>query len=248
MRLDKAQGECERQEMNISAHALLTARQTGERLQALPDAPASMADAVLIQQAVQQALGPIGGWKVGSPGPDGPITCSPLPASGIGAGAPQHGFIEGEIAVVLAHDLPVREAPYLDAEIFAAIGSAHPAIEVLDSRFASDPDPWSGLADAGGHAGLVLGPAIENWADVDFETETVAVFVDGAVVKRGMGNPSGPMLRLLRWMVETGACWDGGLRAGQVITTGSWTGKDLVVPGQAARVTFTTCGTIALPG
>ncbi len=246
MRLDKARGGCDRQVMIEAAHALLTARRTGERLRALPGAPASMDEAVAIQRAVQDGLGPIGGWKVGSPTPDGPISCSPLPASGIGSGAPRHGFIEAEIAVVLARDLPVRDAPYTDPEIMAAIASAHPAVEVLASRFASDPDPLSGLADAGGHAGLVLGPAIAGWADVDYDSEAVEVRVGGIVVKSGRGNPGGPMLRLLRWMADTGARWDGGLRAGQVITTGSWTGKDWVAPDQAATVAFSRCGTVPL--
>ncbi len=232
--------------MNAASHALLTARRTGERLAALPGAPVSMAEAVAIQRMVQQALGPIGGWKVGSPTPEGAINCSPLPASGIGPGAQRHGFIEAEIAVVLAHDLLPRNAPYTDTEVLAAIASAHPAIEVLDSRFASDPDPWSGLADAGGHAGLVLGPAIEGWAESDLANETVEVSVDGTVVKRGHGNPGGPMLRLLRWMADTGARWDGGLRAGQVVTTGSWTGKDRVGVGQVAKVAFAGSGAVGL--
>ena len=229
-----------------AADALLTARRSGKRLTALLDAPATVEAAVVIQRRVQQELGPIGGWKVGSPSPDGPITCSPLPKSGIGDGAPRHGYIEAEIAVVLGQDLPARNEPYTEAEVRAAIASAHPAIEVLDSRFAADPDALSALADAGGHAGLVLGPAIGGWTAVDNANERVEVVVGGSVVKHGHGNPGGPMLRLLLWMADTGARWDGGLRAGQVITTGSWTGKDKVRPGEAAMVTFARCGTVSL--
>ena len=200
----------------------------------------------MIQRRVQQELGPIGGWKVGSPSPDGPITCSPLPESGLGDGAPRHGYIEGEIAVVLGQDLPARDEPYTEAEVRAAIASAHPAIEVLDSRFAADPEALSALADAGGHVGLVLGPAIDGWTAVDNANERVEVVVGGSVVKHGHGNPGGPMLRLLLWMADTGARWDGGLRAGQVVTTGSWTGKDRVWPGEAAMVTFARGGMVAL--
>lgn len=229
-----------------AADALLTARRTGTRLTALPDAPATVEAAVVIQRRVQHALGPIGGWKVGSPSPDGPITCSPLPKSSIGDGAPRHGYIEAEIAVVLGQNLPARNEPYTEAEVRAAIASAHPAIEVLDSRFAADPDALSGLADASGHAGLVLGPAIEDWAAVDTAHERVEVVVGGSVVKHGHGNPGGPMLRLLLWMANTGARWDGGLRAGQVVTTGSWTGKDRVRPGELAMVTFARGGTASL--
>ena len=133
-----------------------------------------------------------------------------------------------------------------DAEVLAAIASVHPAIEVLHSRFGPEPDAWSGLADSGGHAGLVLGPAVAGWTALDLAAETLEVRVDGIVVKRGQGNPGGPILRLLQWLADTGARWDGGLRAGQVVTTGSWTGKDLVRHGQTAAVTFAHCGVVRL--
>lgn len=229
------------------AAALLAARRDGVRLDQLPGAPTSMAEAVAIQQAVLAGLGQtVGGWKVGAPGPDQPPNCSPLPASGVGDGCPRHGYIEGEIAVVLGHDLPARDAPYTEAEVLAAIASVHPAIEVLHSRFGPEPDAWSGLADSGGHAGLVLGPAVAGWTALDLAAETLEVRVDGIVVKRGQGNPGGPILRLLQWLADTGARWDGGLRAGQVVTTGSWTGKDLVRHGQTAAVTFAHCGAVRL--
>lgn len=233
-------------EWQSTAELLLTARRTGVRLDRLPTAPSSMEEAVLVQRAVMAALGPVGGWKVGAPTPDGPPNCAPLPAAGIGTGAARAGFVEAEFAVVLGHDLPAREAPYLDGEIMAAIASAHPAIEVLASRFAIEPDVWSGVADSGGHAGLVLGDAIPAWAEIDFEVETVELRVAGSVVKTGQGNPGGPMLRLVRWLADTGARWDGGLRAGQVVTTGSWTGKDPVQPGQAVEARFEQCGVVRL--
>ena len=233
-------------EWQAAADALIEARRTEVGLTALPLIPSTMAEAVLIQRAVMAGMGPIGGWKVGASSPDGPPNCAPLLASGIGAGAARHGMVEAEIALVLGHDLPAREAPYLDSEIMAAIASAHPTIEVLQPRFAGEPDVWSGLADSGGHAGLVLGDAIPAWAEIDFEVETVELRVAGSVVKTGQGNPGGLMLRLLRWLADTGARWDGGLRAGQVVTTGSWTGKDLVRVGETVEARFAQCGVVRL--
>ena len=234
-----------------AAQLLLRARRDpAQRLTGLPEAlrPRSEAEAYRIQAAVMAELGPIGGWKVGSPHPDGPINCSPLSASDIhdspGRVAAGPGVaVEAEIAIRLGQDLPPRAAPYTEAELLTAILGAHPAIEVLTSRF-HDPDavdPLSGLADSGGNGGLILGPAIPDWHSIGLADETVRLLMDGREVKACTGNPGGPMLRLLLWLADTGAHWAGGLRAGQVVTTGSWTGKDEVAGGVVVRAEFGKC-------
>ena len=157
-------------------------------------------------------------------------------------------LVEAEIAVRIAHDLPPREAPYSRDEVLAAIASAHPAIEVLQSRYV-DPaavDPLSALADSLSHFALVLGPAFSDWQALDLAGEGVRLLVDGTEVKAGTGNPAGDMIRLVLWMANEGAHWAGGLRAGQVVTTGSWTGKDLVAPGGEARIVFDRAGEAAV--
>ena len=135
---------------------------------------------------------------------------------------------------------------YSRAEVVAAIESAHPAIELLQSRFVDvEAVPkLSALADSLSHWGLVVGAAIPGWAAVDLAGEGVAVLVDGVVVKRGRGNPAGDMLRLVVWLANEGALWAGGLRAGQYVTTGSWTGKDYVGAGARVRVVFDHCGEV----
>ena len=239
-----------------AARLLLSARRDpSQPLLSLPETmrPQTEEQAYLIQRAIMAELGAIGGWKVGSPRPDGPINCSPLPAKGIQDSpgkAPPLGLraVEAEIAVRLNRDLPAREEAYTEADLLPAIESAHPAIEVLSGRFANPDavDVLSGLADSGSHGGLVLGPAIANWEAVDYDSERVRVMVDGVEMKAGLGNPGGPMLRLLLWMANTGTRWAGGLRAGQVVTTGSWTGKDVVAPGVDVRVAFAHCGEAAV--
>ena len=52
------------------------------------------------------------------------------------------------------------------------------------------------------------------------------------------------MLPLITWLANTGATWAGGLKAGQVVTTGSWTGKDFTPPNAKVRMQFRTCGTV----
>ena len=236
-----------------NAETLLTARRDpGKRPVQLMAPVGDAADAYAVQQAVQARLGAIGGWKVGSSGPDA-FTCAPLPASGIvasparvaQAACPDRG-VEAEIALLLGADLPPRAQPYTRDEALAAVASAHPAIELLQSRFqdVDAVDTLSALADCLSHHGLVWGAAIDGWQDVDYAAETVAVMVNGAVVKRGRGNPAGDMGRLLAWLANEGTAWAGGLRAGQWVTTGSWTGKDAAPLGGHVAMTFGTCGRV----
>jgi len=238
-----------------AARLLLSARRDlTQRLHSLPEAirPKTEAQAYLIQRAIMDDLGGIGGWKVGSPNPDGPVTCAPLPAAAIqDSPATITGsdrLVEAEIALRLAHDLPPRDQPYARAEVLAAIASAHPAIEVLQSRYVdvAAVDPLSALADSLSHFGLVVGPAIPDWHSLDLAAETVRLSANGADVKTGNGNPAGDMIRMLLWLANEGAHWAGGLHAGQVVTTGSWTGKDPVPPGGEARIRFDHAGEAAV--
>ncbi len=241
-----------------AARLLLSARRDPtQKLHSLPEAmrPRTEEQAYLVQRGVMAELGGIGGWKVGSPNPTGPFTCAPLPAAGVQA-SPGHvstehctdGGVEAEIAVRLARDLPPRDAPYGPEEVLDAVASAHPAIEVLQSRYV-DPDrvdPLSALADSLAHFGLVVGPAVAGWRSINLDAEQVALQVNGQEMKRRTANPAGDMLRLLGWLANHGAHWAGGLRAGQYVTTGSWTGKDFVPPGAEVRIVFDHAGDAAL--
>lgn len=201
--------------------------------------PRDALEAYAIQHEVAAATGPIGGWKVGAPGPEAQPSCAPMPASGILASPARldpalyaDRLIESEIAFRLGRDLKPRPAPYTRSEILAAIASCHPGIEVLQTRFA-DPeavDPLSALADSILHGAYVVGPAIPGWTGLDFAALTVRQIVDGAVQREGVGNPAGDMIRLVAWLADEGARWAGGLKAGQIVTCGSWTGKAPVAP------------------
>lgn len=241
-----------------AARLLLSARRDPtQKLHSLPEAmrPRTEAQAYLVQRAVMAELGPIGAWKVGSPNPTGPFTCAPLPAAGV-QDSPGHVLteyctdqgVEAEICVRLAQDLPPRDAPYGPDDLLAAIASAHPAIEVLQSRYldVDGVDPLSNLADSLSHFGLVVGPAIAGWRAIDLAGEQVALVVNGVELKRRTGNPAGDMLRLLVWLANDGAAWAGGLRAGQYVTTGSWTAKDFVPPGAEVRIVFDHAGEAAM--
>ncbi len=227
------------------AALLLTARQGAPV--ATGQAPADEAQAYRVQALVIRALDEVGGWKVGAPGPDGPISCAPMPRAGIQC-APcrfdpavfTQREVESEICFVLAADLPPRTAPYGGAEVLAAIGTCHPGIEVLQSRYA-DPAAAGALAiladfiQTGGYA---VGAPLPGWREVDFASLAVTQTIEGGPARCAVGNPAGDMTRLLVWLANTGATWAGGLRAGQVVTCGSWTGKTTAPAGSTVKAAF----------
>jgi 2-keto-4-pentenoate hydratase len=65
-------------------------------------------------------------------------------------------------------------------------------------------------------------------------------------VERTGSNTSGDLLRLLPYLANEGAVRTGGLRRGQWITTGSWTGNTLGFAGSVVDVEFSTAGNASL--
>ncbi len=97
------------------------------------------------------------------------------------------------------------------------------------------------------HGGLIFGPAYADWQSVDFTQERVTLIIDGVVrVERTGSNTSGDFLRLLPWLANEGSARTGGLKAGQWITTGSWTGNIQATAGSAVDVRFATAGQVGL--
>jgi 2-keto-4-pentenoate hydratase len=226
---------------------LLEARRGGTTIAVAAEAvPPGEAAAYAVQRAVARTLGPIGGWKVGAGGPEAPPSAAPLPASGIMAApailpaAYSDRLVEAEIAFRLGADLPPRAAPYTRAEVLAAIASCHPVVEVVQWRIQDwRPAPATlKLADHSGHGALVVGEALPAWAAVDFATLGVTQAIEGQASKQGIGNPAGDMIRLIAWLADEGAVWAGGLKAGQIVTCGSWTGITEAAAGAQVTVTF----------
>ena len=208
----------------------------------LPDEfrPHSLQEAIAIQMATMAVLGPIGGWKVGAANATAEPSASPLALSGIrqspGTVQARTRIAECEIGFRFARALPPRDAPYTEAEVVAAIGSCQATIEAVDPRFTNHGglDPLSILADCGMHGGLVVGQPIAVWQPEMFATLKVVSTVNGAVQREAVAsNPGGTdLMRLLVWLANSEvARAAGGLTAGVYVTTGSWTGADLLPQG-----------------
>jgi 2-keto-4-pentenoate hydratase len=246
------------QQLMEAANLLLDARRTHTPIADLPSElqPTSLEEVVRVHQEMILAYGEIGGWKIGAGTPDATPFFAPMPrawmaASGAILTGPSFRYrvLEAEIAFLLGADLPRRATPYTHEEIVAAIASCHPIIEELESGL-TDPKAasnLSALADLQMHGGFIYGAAYADWKNIDFAKETVTLAIDGAVrVERTGSNTSGDLMRLLPYLANEGAARTGGLKAGQWITTGSWTGNTPALPGSQAEASFTHAGRVTL--
>jgi 2-keto-4-pentenoate hydratase len=241
-----------------AADLLLNARRTATPIDDLPAdlQPTTLDEAYEIQNLIAEAYGPIGGWKVGAPTPEATPIFAPMPLIWIAANGSllsgvtwRYRGLEAEIAFQLGDDLPPRATPYTLGEVCEAVAGCHPAIEVLESGL-TDPAAatrMSMLADLQMHGGFVYGPAFPDWQAIDFTKESVSLSVDGCVrVERTGSNTSGDLMRLLPWLANEGAYRTGGLKRGDWITTGSWTGNIQAMAGSVVDVRFATAGKVDL--
>jgi 2-keto-4-pentenoate hydratase len=224
------------------ARALILAHRHARLLPATPaDGPGDNAEAYAVQQAVWQGWAgerrPTA-WKVGAAAPDLEPTAAPvfpdrlLTSPAVFNAFPAGLGVEAEIALRFAHDLPARAQAYAREEILAAIGSAHVAMELVASRLA-DPEaagPHWRLADNLLNAALVVGDEVPDWRNLDWQHPSAEIRLDG---QRLTGGPSRPPLddifHCLAWWLEHA----GGARAGDIVTTGAWSGMHpLAGPGR----------------
>ena len=238
------------------AARLLAAARGGEPVAELPAEcrPQSDADAYQIQDAVTRRLGEtIGGWKIGVASPVTAAFCAPIFARMIRQSPASYAArelrligIEGEIAFRLGHDLPARPAPYERAEVIAG-ASLHPAIEVVDSRYADFPSRGrpSILADNFSNGGLVWGLAVPGWEALDLSHTQMTLTEDGKpFADSSMGTARDPVAALVEFAnLMRGR---GGAKAGCFVTTGSWTGMVFTRHGTRIAADFGPLGRVEI--
>jgi 2-oxo-3-hexenedioate decarboxylase/2-keto-4-pentenoate hydratase len=137
--------------------------------------------------------------------------------------APSYGRmgVEFEIAVRLKRDLAPKGVPSL-AEVAAAVDAVCPAVEIIDDRRADYRalDALSLIADNSWNAGVVLGEFVHAWPDLAAVEGVVSV--DGTPLDRGSGGDVlGHPFQPVAWLASHLAAQGGGLRAGDVVMTGS---------------------------
>jgi 2-keto-4-pentenoate hydratase len=186
---------------------------------------------------------------VGAKSPEAQPTCAPIFASLVHASpaaipAVQLGMIgiEAEIAFRLARTVEPGGPPLGESDLSGLIASAHPAIEVVDTRVADwrSADRWWLLADNQMNGGLVVGEAAAH-QPADFTRLPVTLKVNGKTIVEAVGgNAAGDPRRVLLWLLNH--CRANGIRLpqGTPVTTGSCTGMTFVHSG--ARVTAEFAG------
>jgi 2-keto-4-pentenoate hydratase len=240
------------------AALLLEARRSGTRLGGLAAelVPSSAAEAYGVQDAVAPKLGQIAGWKVGAPSPTAEPNCAPLFAA-LMAESPARfsarsfplGGIEGELAFRFGKSLPPRGADYAEDEVWQAVDTLHPAIELVDSRFADfrAVDKLALLADNQSNGAFCYGPAARDWRAVDFLRQPASLSIDGKEAAQAVGgNAAGHPRRLLHWLANHCARRGRGLIAGDIVTTGTHTGLAFVRAGSVVTIRFPAIGEASL--
>jgi 2-keto-4-pentenoate hydratase len=216
----------------------------------------TMAEAYEAQAIVAKTLGPSVGWKVGRKSPEAPPAYAPLYANRIYPSGERFGCdafrtwrLEAEVMLRLGHDLPGMGRPYARADMLDAIATMIPAFELIDSRYATWPDlaPPFLLADGLSHGAMILGAEVPFLPDLSFEAIPVRLAIDNAVVIDQVGgNPVGDIIDLLAWLANERATTGEGLRAGELVTTGSYTGMRALPSGSRAKATFEGIGTVEI--
>ena len=206
-------------------------------------APASLAEAYEVQDEVHRRFaaagwGELGGHKIALTSPAIQELCGvDQPAGGaIFARTIQrsparlrladfmHLGLEFELGVRLGRDLPAAGAPYDRENVAPAVASCMPAFELIEDRGAdyTDLDAASILTDKCWCGGVVIGPEVADWHDLDLETTPVELLWNRAVVDRGVtGAAMGHPLESLAWLANLLASRGRGMQAGELVITGS---------------------------
>jgi len=227
-------------------------RQWDTHQAAIPD---SVDGAFAIQEIVTQKLGTrISAWKTSAPDPEAVPIAAPiyedlLYSSGSEIPASELFVIgiEGEIAFRISRDLPLRENPYSREDLIESVGELLPAIEIVDTRMQDGFSQHKNLmlADNQSNGGLVIGEGISNWKGLDFDKLEASVTVNDVIEYSGVaGNRAGELFRLMAWAANHCANRSRPFIAGDIITTGTYTGILFVEPGAEVVVDFTDIGAV----
>jgi 2-oxo-3-hexenedioate decarboxylase/2-keto-4-pentenoate hydratase len=132
--------------------------------------------------------------------------------------------VECEIAARLGADLPDTGTPYTADSVGHAVAALMPAIELVDDRYEDFPSLSAGVlvADDFFNAGVVLGPPMADWRDLDLETIRGEMVIDRASAGSGHGSDIlGHPLAALAWLANHRVALGTPLRAGEFVMLGS---------------------------
>lgn len=157
---------------------------------------------------------------------------------------------EVEYQVKLGTDLPPRAKPYSQEEVTEAVASLHPGLELAECRFVHDaafPPLPAILADGAGSGTIVYGPAIADWQTCDIAGQEATLTSNGRLRRKGtagaaLDHPMAPLTWLANELSRTGV----GLKAGQMVSTGTLTGMLAPKPGETYVADFGPFGGVTV--
>lgn len=237
----------------------VAARQQARGLSSYPgQMPATLDEAYAIQDSGIEAWpDDISGWKVGGIHGDwserlgtrrlagpvfrktvhqyaGPRIDMPVFAEGFAA-------VEGEVTAVLAMDAPANKTSYTTAEALDLVEALHIGVEIASSPFAeiNDHGPLVTISDFGNNYGLILGPEIPNWREMEIEDWVFSTQINGELVGEAAPTaiPGGP-IDSVRFLLENVARRGRPAKAGMMILTSAVTGVHRAYSGDEAAVSM----------
>ena len=152
--------------------------------------------------------------------------------------------VEVEVAFLLKSDL--AGPGVTAASALLAVEGAMPSFELIDFRLSGTPRGTDVVADGVYTNAIVLGRPLTPLAGIDLALEGVVFEQDGQVVgthtaAEVLGNP----LVSLAWAANRLGRMGRGLRAGDLVLTGSISKVLRPTAGQSVRASFTRLGSVA---
>ena len=251
-------------DMTDRAELLWNARKNGTVVSPAEIAePANNDEAYEIQAKIAALSGyPVVGFKVGSTSEEAQrILGTSEPGSGpvlapynfaspanIALVADQMPAVEGEFGFRMGKDLPPQDGPYDVEDVAAAIDAVAGAIEVVGTRLAgglAGKGRFLVTADGGANIALVTGAWSSAISPFDLKNHAVSISVNGQQKGAGTGALAlGDPLNVMVWLANQQSRFGRGLKAGDIVSTGTCTGLDGVKSGDHVIADYGSLGTV----
>jgi len=227
--------------------------------------PSDRNQAYAIQAQVADLSGqPVFGWKIAATseagqkhiGVDGPLAGRLLSnrvmdsGSQLPLGQNLMKVAEAEFAFRMRESLPPRTDAYSMEQVFDAVATLHPAIEIPDSRYSDFVNVGAAqlIADNACACWFVLGPPTTvDWRKQDLASHEVTLWRNDTLAANGCGaNVLGDPRIALTWIANELRSRNIGLRAGEVVTTGTCVLPQAIAPGDSIRAEFGEFGSVVV--
>ena len=156
---------------------------------------------------------------------------------------------ECEIAVQLNADLPATNAPYDRQSVARAVDAVMPAFELIEDRGADYKNLFflGVMADNAWNAGVELGEPIIEWQDIDLESLSGEMVINGEPAGEGKGGDAlGHPLEALAWLANSLAERSLSLKRDMIVMTGSIVSTKFLKSGDEVSFEIDTLGEVWL--